>query len=224
MKQNNLIASLQVNSLHESFDLLQKQYGDSRLKAIYGAGKIHQPEIMFVFMNPTAKNLASFDNWQGLRAPWLATKSIWDLFLATNLLSHEIYSQIKSIKTTAWTPEFALDVYSNLTNHNVYVTNLAKCTQVDARPLANKVFREYLELMYSEIELIKPKHIITLGNQVSSIILKKNISVSNYTEDQSETLAINSHSYNIYPTYYPVGQGRRNINKAVDRINYIANL
>lgn len=221
MNQNKLLASLQVNSLHKHFDLLQNQYGDKSLNAIYGAGKLQRPKSMFIFMNPTARNLASYQEWQGLRAPWLATKSIWDLFLATKLVSTEIYDQIKSKKPTEWTPEFSLTVYANLAENDVYITNLAKCTQLDARPLHNKVFKEYLYLMFKEIEIVKPKHIFAFGNQVSSILLSKNISVSNYSENQFEQLAIGNRKYNIYPTYYPVGQGRRNLDKSVKRINDI---
>lgn len=41
--------------------------------------------------------------------------------------------------------------------HHYYVTNLAKCTQLDARPLPDSVYKEYLALLYQEIDLIRPK-------------------------------------------------------------------
>lgn len=59
-----------------------------------------------------------------------------------------------------------------------FITNLGKCTRVDARVFPNSVYSQYLDLLCKEIEIINPKAIITLGNQVSSIVLDKNISVS----------------------------------------------
>ena len=37
---------------------------------------------------------------------------------------------------------------------------------------------EYLDLLKQEIEIIKPKVVVLFGNQVSSIVLNKKISVS----------------------------------------------
>jgi len=67
------------------------------------------------------------------------------------------------------------------------------------------------------LRLLILKKIITFGNQVSSILLNRTISVSNYIDDQKEML----NGYEIYPTYYPVGQGRRNMSLAVKRIKKI---
>ena len=83
-----------------------------------------------------------------------------------------------SKKPQEWNGKFADLVYENVEKHKYFITNLGKCTQVDARVLPNSVYIEYLDLLCKEIEIIKPKIIITLGNQVSSIVLNQNISVS----------------------------------------------
>ena len=207
----------QVNQLHKEYDMLQLKYGDPTLSSIYGAGCIENPDIMFVFMNPTGRNISSMTSWGGLRAPWIGTKQVWDIFENLGLLKSEIYLKIKSIKSEKWDYDFTNEVYKDIQDHSVFITNLGKCTQVDARPLNNSVFKEYLDLMYKEIEIINPKKIVTFGNQVSSILLSKNISVSNYTENEKEVL----NGYQIYPTYYPVGQGRRNMPLAINRIRKI---
>ena len=36
--------------------------------------------LIFVFMNPTGKNNASYKEWKGIRAPWIGSKNIWYLF------------------------------------------------------------------------------------------------------------------------------------------------
>lgn len=125
------------------------------------------------------------------------------------------------MKAADWTEEFSLEVYKEIASNNVYISNLAKCTQTDARPLPDRVFKEYLDLMYEEIDHIKPEHIISFGNQVSSILLNKKVTVSTYTNTEHENLIIKEHNYKIYPTFYPIGQGMRNLPKAIARIQKI---
>ena len=75
-------------------------------------------------------------------------------------------------------------------------------------------------MLCKEIEIINPKIIITFGNQVSSIVLNKNISVSQCRK-QSFPKNIAGKTYNIYPVYYPIGNGMMNIDKAIEDLNYI---
>lgn len=73
---NRTIDKLQVTILHKEFDTLQQIYGAKELNSIYGAGYIDHPNIMFVFMNPTGRNVASSKDWKGMKAQWLGTKNI----------------------------------------------------------------------------------------------------------------------------------------------------
>jgi len=59
-----------------------------------------------------------------------------------------------------------------------------------------------------------------LDNQVSSVLLNKNIKVSEYRK-KYESLVIKNNKYKVYPVYYPVGQGMRNIKIAKEDINWI---
>ncbi len=212
---------MQITRLHKEIDILQNLHGDPSLSSIYGAGCINKPEAMFVFMNPTAKNISAQKNWNGLRAPWLGTKNIWSLLNHLDLVSNGFLNSIKSYKPEEWTIQFSQELYSHLKEKGIYITNLAKCTQLDARPLKNSVFKEYLDLMKKEISRIDPKHIITFGNQVSSIMLDKPVSVSKYRGAEKETLYIENKVYPIYPTYYPVGHGRLHQPLAIKRIKAI---
>lgn len=211
------IEEIQVTALHKEFDALQKIYGDPKLDSIYGAGCIDNPNILFVFMNPTSKNVASSKEWNGLKAQWLGTKNIWKLFYRIGLIDTSIYSIIETLKPSEWDSTFALKLYQNICENKIYITNLGKCTQIDAKPLPNKVFKEYLNLLEREIDYIKPKMIITFGNQVSSIILNQNISVSQ-CRGSYYLKKINHIDYKVYPVYYPVGQGMRNIDTAISDI------
>jgi len=211
---------MNLQELNKEFAKLQSKYGAKELDAICNGGYEKTPDICFVFMNPTGKNQASSREWSGIKAPWIGTKNIWELFFAAKLLSKNIYNKIKAIKGSEWTEQFAEEVYNDISNHKCYITNLAKCTQVDARELSDDVYKEYLDLFFKEISLVKPKVIVLFGNQISSIILDEKISVSQVRKKRFER-EIYSKEYKIYSLYYPVGNGRFNISKTIEDLNWI---
>ena len=94
---------------------------------------------------------------------------------------------------------------------------IGKCTK-----LPNEVYRQYLDLLLKEIAIIRPKKIITFGNQVSSIILNEKIAVSQCRK-KSFTLNVDNQEYPVYPVYYPVGNGSFNIDKALEDLKWIIN-
>lgn len=171
-------------------------------------------------MNPTKRNIAASKDWKGLKAPWIGTKNIWNLFNKLGLLDENIYNKIKSIKGNEWTEEFANEVYDNVKKHKYFITNLGKCTQVDARELPDSIYKEYLCLLEKEIEIINPKVVILFGNQVSSVFLNEKISVSQCRKKVFKK-DINGKKYNCYSVFYPVGNGRFNIDKSIEDILYI---
>ena len=211
---------MNIKDLNIEYDKLQKRYGAKELNSIYNGGCTDNPDICFVFMNPTGRNIASDKNWNGPRSPWIGTKNIWTLFHKINLIDEDIYEEIRSKKGPEWTPEFAEKVYENITKHNVFITNLGKCTQIDARPLPDSVYLKYLKYLEKEIELINPKVIVLFGNQVSSIVLKEKISVS-ASRKKEYIKKINKKEYKCYPVYYPIGNGIFNIDKSIEDINWI---
>lgn len=209
-----------IEELNKKYDKLQKIYGDPNLDSIYNGGCTNNPDICFVFMNPTRRNIASSKDWHGLKSPWIGTKNIWDLFYNINLLDKPIYKEIKDKKTKEWTEEFANKVYDNVKKNKYFITNLGKCTQIDARPLPDSVYKEYLKLLYKEISIVNPKVIILFGNQVSSIVLDEKISVS-LSRKKLYTKKINKKEYKFYSVYYPIGNGRFNIDKSIEDILWI---
>lgn len=211
---------MNLESLNKEYDKLQLKYGAKELDSIYNGGYVQNPDICFVFMNPTGRNIASNKEWKGLKSPWIGTKNIWDLFYLTGLLDEYIYRKIRAIKGREWTIEFADEVYDNVKKHKYFITNLGKCTQIDARPLPDSVYKKYLKLLEKEIEIINPKVIILFGNQVSSIVLGEKISVSQCRKKVFEK-KINGKAYKFYSVFYPVGNGRFNIEKSIEDILYI---
>ena len=211
---------MRLEDLTKRYDKLPKKYGAKELDSIYNGGCENNPDICFVFMNPTKRNIASEKSWKGLKSPWIGTKNIWSLFYELDLLDEHVYEKIRTIKGKEWTESFAEEVYQNVKKHKYFITNLGKCTQVDARELPDSVYLEYLDLLKKEIEIINPKVIILFGNQVSKIVLDEKISVSQVRK-KCYKRKINKKEYKFYPVYYPVGNGRFNIDKAIEDIKWI---
>lgn len=171
-------------------------------------------------MNPTARNNASDPSWKGLRAPWIGTKNIWDLFIATNLFDIDLYHEIKNKKASEWDEEFAEKVYNEVKKNKIFITNLGKCTQLDARAIPNEVYKQYLNLLEKEIEIVDPKVIILFGNQVSTVFLNEKISVSQCRKKEF-IKKINGKEYKCYSVFYPIGNGRFNIDKSIEDILWV---
>ena len=211
---------MKLYELNKEYDKLQLKYGAKELDSIYSGGCEDNPDICFVFMNPTARNIASSKKWNGLKLPWIGTKNIWDLFNELNLVDFNIYNKIRSIKGNEWSEKFAEEVYDDVKKHRYFITNLGKCTQIDARALPNSVYKKYLYLLEKEIEIINPKVVILFGNQVSSIVLGEKISVSQCRKKMF-IKNINGKDYKFYSVFYPIGNGRFNIGKSIEDILYI---
>ncbi len=211
---------MKIQDLKKDYDKLQMKYGAKELDSIYNGGCEEHPDICFIFMNPTGKNIASDKSWKGRKSPWLGTKNIWKLFYQVNLLSENTFYKIQNKKSKDWDYTFCDEVYDAIKRNKIFITNLGKCTQIDARPLPDSVLKQYLKLLLKEIDIIKPKVIITFGNQVSSIVLNKKISVSENRKTYHE-IEIHQTKYKVYPVYYPVGNGIFNLDKAIEDIKWI---
>lgn len=209
-----------MKNLIEQYDELQKIYGSKELNSVYGYGESHNPKIALVFMNPTKRNITSEKSWNGLRAPWLGTKQIWDFLEKCGLFSPDKNEEIKSKKPKDWTPEFCEYVYGEVKAQGLWITNLAKCSQDDARPLPDSVFLEYKDLLKEELKIINPQKIFLFGNQVSSIMLEQPISVS-MTRQQKFLLKIDGKVFESFAFFYPVGNGRFNQHKSIEDIKEI---
>ena len=208
-----------LEELVKKYDKMQNKYGDPKLDSINFGGCTDNPDVCFVFMNPTARNVTSSKEWKGIKSPWVGTKNVWTLFNKLGLIDDEIYTRIRSIKGSEWTYEFAEEVYGQVAKNKFYITNLAKCTQVDARPLPDSVYKDYLKLFLKEMEIVNPKVIILFGNQVSSVVLGEKISVSQVRK--KEFLLKNK--FKCYSVFYPVGNGSFNVDKSIEDILYIIN-
>jgi len=208
--------------LNKQYQQMQNRYGDTNLDSVLYGGTLNNPKLCLIFMNPTGRNITASKEWLGEKAPWIGTKNVWNLLNQCNLINNDLKDEIYSKKPNDWDYEFSKKVYKEIEDNGIYITNLAKCTQTDARPLHDNVFKDYLHLLYEELDIVKPEKIVTFGNQVSKIFIGRPISVS---KDRKNIYSVNIKEsiYNTLPVYYPVGQGQRNMGKAVEDIKWYLN-
>jgi DNA polymerase len=211
---------MQITSLFNEFNRLQNVHGDKNLDAIYGCGEINNPDLCLVFMNPTSRNVSSNKNWRGIKAPWLGTKNIWKMLYQLDIINRELADKIASKEPSDWNHEFAKELYREVARNSIYITNLSKATQLDARHLTDSVFEDYRELFKKEISILDPRLIITFGNQVSSVILNRSVKVSDYRK-KYDILDVAGKKFRVFTVYYPVGQGMRNMAIAKEDVHWI---
>ena len=211
-----------MKNLIKQYNELQNIYGSKELNSVYGCGEDHNPQVALVFMNPTKRNIATDKSWNGLRAQWLGTKQIWDFLTKCGLFNPDLNEEIKSKKPKDWTSEFCKCVYDEVKKQSIWITNLAKCTQDNARSLPDGIFIRYKKLLKEELDIVNPQKIFFFGNQVSSIMLKQPITVSTARQKKFD-LQINNKLYESYAIFYPVGNGRFNQSKAIEDIKSILN-
>jgi DNA polymerase len=85
-----------------------------------------------------------------------------------------------------------------LSRENLYVTNLLKCRPLQTQALHETPFHTCKAYLFKEIELIKPKIIITLGEKAYHYLTND---VSEFKEIRGSI--IDNSNYLIIPTYHP---------------------
>ena len=77
-------------------------------------------------MNPTARNISAHQSWNGIQAPWLGIKTVWNMFAKIGVFDQKLADKINSMNIDEWAEDFAKSVYNIVQEHSVYITNLSK--------------------------------------------------------------------------------------------------
>ncbi|MFH1173910.1 MAG: uracil-DNA glycosylase family protein [archaeon] len=199
-------------------------YPDHELVPIIGNGQTHKPKCMFVFINPTVRNISSDKNWQGPRYPFLGTKHIWRIFSRAGLFDERLLARIE--QSTYWSVGLAEDVLAFLRRKGFYFTNIVKWTGHDAAlPDAQKI-KMFLPILEKEISIVKPVHIVTFGLIPFEWLAKQKIKLAEYhvaalrtASLQQFSVTIAGHATKIIPCYFPIGRG--NPRRAIDLLQLL---
>jgi len=190
----------------------KQHFPDNKLMPILGGGKTFRPKVMFVFINPTARNQSANPTWNGPRFPFLGTKQIWRVFHKAGLFDDALMQKIEH--NSIWTVDLARAVLHFLQQQQFYLTNIVKWTGHDATlPDAQKL-ELFLPILKKEIELVQPEYIFTFGLIPFVGLTKQKITLSEYYSRimrkqklEAYSLALGMKSTKVIPCYFPVGRG-----------------
>lgn len=99
----------------------------------------------------------------------------------------------------------------NIKKEDIYITNSVKFRPTKVNPktgrLSNrtpttKEIKDFRELIYEEIDIVKPKIIVTLGNIALKSILNKNIKIGE-VHGKLMHVEIKDKEYKLFPLYHP---------------------
>lgn len=210
--------------VHETHDA---HFPDHPLMPILGNGQCSKPKIMFVFINPTARNSSSHRHWQGPRFPFIGTKQIWRIFHRAGLFDDALLTAIN--KQSTWSLAFTEEVLRFLKNKSFYLTNLVKWTGHDAAPPKSDMVRLFLPILQREIELVQPQYIVTFGLLPFTALTQQKIHLQQYYTDAMKHKQLNmyptrfgQHQTQVIPCYFPVGRG--NPKRAIELLNFLRDL
>lgn len=204
-------------------ELNHNHFPNHKLAPILGGGQSKNPKVMFVFINPTARNISSDPKWEGPRYPFIGTKSVWRVFHRAGFLTGSLISQIEA--NSNWSVEFAGELEGFLREHGLYLTNLVKWTGPDGSLPDRDKIGLFLPLMVREIEIVAPKYVVTFGSLPFKYLTGQVVKLEDYYNQvvrqglQSEEVQIGSAKTRIIPCYFPVGRG--NPKRAVEILKLV---
>ena len=203
---------IQINSLYQLWqhvhELNKQNFPNNKLMPIVGNGKTFKPKVMFVFINPTKRNISSDKNWKGPRFPFIGTKQIWRIFHRSGLFDDELMHEINN--SSIWSVEFTNKVLNFLQKQEFYITNIVKWTGEDATLPDSEKINLFLPTLEKEIEIVQPEYIVTFGLIPFERLTKQKIKLKNYYSEVINNKKLKFYlfkSSKIIPCYFPVGRG-----------------
>ena len=208
-------------------DVTMKYFPDNGLKPIFGNGKTFKPKFMFIFINPTHANISSHPDWNGPRFPFIGTKQVWKVFYNARMFDKKLLDKINNSR--AWSLKLTYEVLGFLKSKSFYLTNIVKYTERDSSLPDSRKINFFLPIIKKEIELVKPRYIVTFGKIPFECLTKRKIRLSDYYErimKNKQLLLfeekIRSHKVYIIPSYFPVGRG--NPKRAIEILRFLNEL
>lgn len=176
-----------------------------------GGGCVDQPDVMFIFINPTVRNISAHADWIGPRFPFAGKPKLWQILAESGFVRADLPQDMLMLGPT---PEMVEVLIAETQRQRLYLTNAVKCVDTGSNlPTAARVAAAWSFLQH-EIALIRPKLIVTFGlipfRQLTSMDIRL---ADQLWETQGGSCPffpsqpIAGESYSVFPCYFPTGRG-----------------
>ncbi len=187
-------------------------FDNGELRHILGAGQENAPSVMFVLMNPTARNPTLSHKYSGERVSYAGVSSLWRILIKVGFLPQSLLSIFKS---PAWDDKRSRALVEHLDRASLYLTELVKCPSRQAETPDTQTIQHNLAFMRREIEIVNPRSIIAFGLLPFYSLTRQRIVLGDYHEkllhgDDSHFHLherIGDYHHKVYPCYFPTGRG-----------------
>ena len=194
------------------YRLNKREFPENELVPIVGNGKLYKPRFMFVFINPTYRNISADRKWKGPRFPFVGTRQVWRVFHKAGLFDDKLIEYINENKV--WDVRFTKKVLAFLKHKGFYLTNVVKWTGKDSGLPDSKKIKLFLPVIEEEIRLVQPEYIVTFGLIPFEQLAKRKIRLGEYYSEVLEDrrikyfgTKIGGTKTKIIPCYFPIGRG-----------------
>lgn len=206
-------------------ELHDKRYPDHDLRPILGNGKTLKPDVMFVFINPTARNVSTSRTWRGPRFPFIGTRQVWRIFHRAGLVDDLLMRRIEE-SPSEWSLELTQEVLAFLRRKRFYVTNIVKWAGHDAALPDKEKINLFLPILEREIAVVRPAYVVAFGLIPFEALTQEDILLKQYHSQAMRTRQLQFYSRRfgtvqtkIIPCYFPIGRG--DPKKAVDLLRLL---
>ena len=176
-----------------------------------GGGCWDRPEVMFVFINPTVRNISAHADWPGIRFPFAGKPKLWHILAEAGLISADVPQQMALL---GHTPPMVEGLIAAAREARLYLTNAVKCVDDGSNlPAADRVAAGW-PLLQHEIALVRPRLIVALGLIPFGALTGLSVRLADQLWDAEQgqinlypSRPIEGRSYPVYPCYFPTGRG-----------------
>jgi len=182
----------------------------NKLRHIWGVGKI-KPRFLLLLINPTYRNISSNQDYKGPRFPFIGVRSFWRILGDAGLINPKLSESLPP--ASRWKIKHTLSLKQEILKNNLFITNIVKCTFGHSSYPTQDYFEYYKEILKNELEIVKPRYIITFGQLSFKFLTGKNLTFSSFFTHENyykihfkENLS--SFKIPVLPCYFPVGRGK----------------
>lgn len=166
---------------------------------------------MFVFINPTVRNISAHADWPGPRFPFAGKPKLWHILADAGFVGADLPQRIRTLGPT---PAMVEMLVAEAQHQQVYLTNAVKCVDDGSSlPPAARVSASW-PLLQQEINFVQPRLIVAFGLIAFGVLTGRQVRLADQRWDAEQgrinlfsSRQIGDQTFPVFPCYFPTGRG-----------------